>query len=138
LAYLHQRKGREKKRATASHLKRFYGEEIGAEIRFASLTGSNCVDSPGKNEPDAEGEGTGEAEANLQDCSRSLKEGYEPATFHAEENAEALDSELGIQLRRPSTRYPPTEWVRAMSSLGPHSIRDRAVTVHVDHTLLRE
>jgi hypothetical protein len=25
-----------------------------------------------------------------------------------------------------------------MSSLGPHSIRDRPVTVHVDHTLLRE
>jgi hypothetical protein len=87
-------------------LKRFYGEEVGAEIRFASLTGDNCVGSPGKSEPDTEGEGMEGAEVNLQDCSRFLEEGYEPATFLSEENAEALDSELGVRSRRPSMRYP--------------------------------
>jgi hypothetical protein len=87
-----------------------------------------------------EGEETRGVEANLQDCSHP-SEGfgkYEPANFPSEEDEGETASELGVRSRRPSTCYPHSECVRAMTSIGPRDLCRSPVTIQVDATLLEK
>jgi hypothetical protein len=121
-------------------LKRFRGEEAGAEVRFACLTGDSLAGDQSERETGSEGEDTRGVEANLQDCSHP-SEGfgeYEPANFPSEGDEEETASELGVRSSRPSTRYPHSEWVRAMTSIGPLDLRRSPVTIQVDATLLEK